>query len=187
MEELSKQERLDKIFMDFAFGLASLSHCVRVQVGVVITVDERVVSTGYNGTPAGYINCDTHFAKQISKLEAQYVKGMDVKPEQIRDLAIGDDAFRKEHGEWSKHEVHGEMNALLHAAKNGVSVLGGTLYTTISPCMDCAKAVIVAGIKKVIYAQEYDRDNYPLTYLKDNGVKVEKWNSDVIRKHTSLS
>jgi len=165
MEELSKQERLDKTFMDFAESLANLSHCVRVQVGAVITRDNRVISTGYNGTPAGYVNCDYHF-KDDSR-------------------ARDDLTFRHDHGLWSKHEVHAEQNAILMCAKNGIPVNEGTIYTTISPCMDCAKAIIQSGIKRVVYLVEYDRDSYPLTFLKDCGIKVEKWDLNATQKHTS--
>jgi len=164
MEELSKQERLDTTFMNFALTLADLSHCARVQVGAVITLNNRVVSTGYNGTPSGYENCDYHF----------------------RNHDKNDPNFREEHGLWSKHEVHGEMNAILMAAKHGISVDGGTVYVTISPCMDCAKAIIVSGIKRVVYYKEYDRDSYPLEFLTECGVKVEKWHLKEIQKHTSL-
>lgn len=155
MEELSKQERLDHTFMKFAWSLADLSHCVRVQVGAVITKDNRVISTGYNGSPHGYENCDYHFRNDSRSTD--------------------DPSFRHDHGLWSKHEVHAEQNSILMAAKNGIAVNEGTIYTTISPCMDCAKAIIQSGIKRVVYDTEYDRDSYPLQFLKDNGIKVEQW------------
>lgn len=179
MEELTKQERLDQVFMAFASNLSDLSHCVRVQVGAVIVHDGRVISTGYNGSPPGYVNCDYHFKEKLAEMAAEFAT--DYYPQNIDygyQRAISDPNFREEHGEWSKHEVHGEMNAILFAAKHGQKVEGATIYTTISPCMNCAKAIITCGIKRVVYLTPYDRDTYPLEFLKENGVEVNQLNDE---------
>jgi len=70
--------------------------------------------------------------------------------------------------------IHAEANAVAWAARNGVAVLNGTLYTTHSPCIDCAKLLINAGIKRVVYDQEY-RKTEPLLLLKSVGITVEQW------------
>ena len=157
LENMTKQERLDQTFMRFAEDLSKLSHCLRVQVGAVIVRDGRVISTGYNGSPPGFENCSHHFKDRVHEIDSE--------------------EFRKDHGEWSIHEVHGEMNALLFAAKHGQKVDGATIYTTTSPCMNCAKAIITSGIKRVVYLKAYDRDIYPLSFLEECGVDVEQLSS----------
>lgn len=72
-----------------------------------------------------------------------------------------------------KRTVHAEMNALLFAAKYGISTEGSEMYTTHAPCIDCAKAMINAGVSRVFYEQEY-RNNDGLELLKQAGIHTEK-------------
>lgn len=169
MEELTKQERLDTVFMNFCRELSTLSHCVRNQVGSVITVNNRVVATGWNGSAPGMINCDNHFAPRIGQLLIE-------NPLWSRDDVLQSDVFKAEHGEWSKREIHAEQNAILQAAKNGTTIAGGTIYVSLSPCIDCAKALLVAGVERVVYAKEYERDPAGLNFLKETSMKLELFN-----------
>ena len=72
-----------------------------------------------------------------------------------------------------KRTVHAEMNAILFAARYGISTEGAELYTTHSPCIDCAKAIINAGIKKVYYIEEY-RNREGLELLEQAGIELYK-------------
>lgn len=72
-----------------------------------------------------------------------------------------------------KRTVHAEMNAILFAARYGISTEGTELYTTHSPCIDCAKAIINAGIKRVYYLEEY-RSQDGIELLELAGVEVYK-------------
>lgn len=72
------------------------------------------------------------------------------------------------------HVIHSELNNILKAAKEGVSVVGGTLYTTLSCCLPCSEMIIAAGIKRVVYLEEY-RDTSGLCNLQYRGVEVEKF------------
>ena len=129
------QNKLDRLMMESAKVWASASHSERLKVGSVVAVDGRIISTGYNGTPAGFSNvCE--------------IDGVTV-PE----------------------AVHAEENAILFCAKNGLSTSGATLYTTISPCFVCAKMILVSGIRRVVYEEEY-RDLAPLTFLDNAGVQI---------------
>ena len=114
----------DKNFINIATELATASKCVSKQVGAVIVKDGRILSTGYNGTPAGYTNCVDHW----------------------------DDQYTSEHHEWSKtYEIHAEMNAIYNASLTGVSLRDSTLYVYGLPiCNECAKGIIQCGIKKVV-------------------------------------
>lgn len=122
------------VFMKTAFLFAEKSHCVSHHVGAVIVKNRRIIVTGYNGTPEGLGNCDNHF-----------------DPENFD---------RAEHHVWSKdNEVHAEMNAIAFAAKNEVNIDGADMYVTISPCNDCLKNAIPAGIKNIYYLYLYDKVN----------------------------
>ena len=142
----------DTNFINIATELASASKCVSKQVGAVIVKNGRILSTGYNGTPAGYTNCCDYW----------------------------DGEYTSEHHEWSKtYEIHAEMNAIIWAAKNGISIDGATIYVTLEPCSECSKNLIASGIKRIVYAKEYEHTNSGIIskFIKDNGVVIEKLNS----------
>ena len=160
----------DSTFMDIAGCIAKESKCVSWQVGAIIVKDDRIVSTGYNGTPKGHINCCDKFSReQFPKLWEYHCP-----PSRYKLTPAG----RQEHHEWSLHnEIHAELNAILFAAKQGISIDGATMYITITPCKDCAKAITQSGIKRVVYGDVYDKclpewDKI----LKDSGVIVEQLN-----------
>ncbi|AXH08490.1 dCMP deaminase [Malaciobacter halophilus] len=139
----------DRNFINIAHEIASASKCVSKQVGAVIVKDGRILSTGYNGTPAGYVNCCEHW-------EGEYTK---------------------EHHDWSKtYEIHAEMNAIIWAARNGISIEGATIYVTLEPCADCSKNLIASGIKRIVYDRAYEHTNSDVVtkFIKDNGVIIEQ-------------
>jgi len=114
--------------MNLASDLALRSHCVKAQVGAVLTKDTRIISIGYNGPPAGTHNCD----------------------EEWPEIGCPRDA----RGSCSL-ALHAEENAILYATKNGADLQGSTLYVTLSPCLPCARLIYSSGIKKVIYKKSY--------------------------------
>ena len=121
----------DEYFMEMAHLVAKRSTCLRRHVGAVLVKDKRVLSTGYNGSPKGTLHCE--------------VKGcireqMNVPSGTRHELCRG---------------VHAEQNAIIQAAYFGVSVDGSTIYTTTYPCSMCAKILINAGIKEVVYSEGY--------------------------------
>jgi len=139
----------DKNFINIATELATASKCVSKQVGAVIVKDGRILSTGYNGTPAGYTNCCDFWNGQ----------------------------YTSQHHQWSKtYEIHAEMNAIIWAAKNGISIDGATIYVTLEPCSECSKNLIASGIKRIVYAKEYEHTQSKIIskFIKDNGVIIEK-------------
>jgi dCMP deaminase len=112
----------ENIFMNLATDLAKRSHCVKAQVGAVLAKDTRIISIGYNGPPAGTHNCDEEWPETGCARDS---KGS-------CSLAL-----------------HAEENAILYAVKNGANLEGATLYTTLSPCLPCARLIFSAGIKHV--------------------------------------
>jgi len=143
----------DKSFLRIAYEMSTHSTCCRKQVGALVVKNNRIISSGYNGVPSGLRHCVDYFKPSDMK-----------KPD-----------FMKVHGEFSNaFEVHAEQNAIAECAKNEVSPVGATLYTTLAPCSNCAKLIVAAGIKRVIYEEEYDRDTKGPELLKQCGLIVQQ-------------
>jgi dCMP deaminase len=135
--------------MKTAIEFASISNCRRLKVGAVITKNNRITSTGYNGTPSGTMNC----ADANSRLNLE-------DPEE----SLKHNRFS------SQFEIHAEMNAIIDMAKRGISPEGCTIYTNIMPCKDCAKLIVAAGITRLVYLNEYDRESCRVTYKPEEGM-----------------
>ena len=124
----------DEYFMEMAFLVSKRSTCIRRKVGAVIVKDKRVLSTGYNGSPKGTQHCET-----LGCIREQ----MKIPSGTRHELCRG---------------VHAEQNAIVQAAYFGISVKDSTIYTTTYPCSMCAKILINAGIKEVVYSEGYVDD-----------------------------
>lgn len=146
-------DKWDERFMDMAFKVSTWSSCFKEdrQVGAVITKDKRILTTGYNGAGSGIKSCK-------EKGECLRVK---------LGIASG-----------TRHElcyaVHAEQNAIIQAAKLGVSVEGATLYCTHQPCVICAKIIINSGISRIVYKEGYP-DDFSMQLFKEAGVTIEKY------------
>lgn len=145
-------------WMKIAYDVADESKCISHHVGAVIVKNDRVVSTGYNGTPSKQPNC------------------CDVNSHLVHDKTlqqwVSDDA-KVEHHHWSQlHEIHAEMNALLYCSP--LDRVGATLYSTLQPCYTCSLLIAGSGIKRVIYDKEYARTPpEALEVLKKAGILVQ--------------
>lgn len=118
------------------------------KVGAVIIKNKRILTTGYNGAPAGVKSCK----------ERGYC---------LRDKLNIPSGTRAE----MCYAIHAEQNAVIQAAKMGVSVEGATIYVTHQPCSVCTRILINAGIKRIVYAQEYP-DAFSLELLKEAQIEV---------------
>jgi len=141
-----KQKFIDA-YMDVAERFAKLSSAKRLQVGAIIVKDDRIISIGYNGMPAGWTNeCE----------------------EVVEYLEDGGTITK------TKDEViHAEANAIAKLAKSSESGDGSTMFLTHAPCIHCAKQVYTAGIKKVYYRNSY-RDTIGIDFLNRCGISVEQ-------------
>ena len=133
----------DRVNMEMAKLIAHRSTCNRAQVGCVITLDGRVVSTGYGGAPSGMDHCT-----EVGCL-------------------LGPDGG-------CIRTSHAEAGAIAFAARKGVALEGATLYTTLSPCLFCAKDIINSGVIEVIYNVAY-RDPSGISLLRQAGIKVSQY------------
>jgi dCMP deaminase len=140
--------KLKQAYMKTAETFAELSHARRLHVGAIVVKDDRIISIGYNGMPAGWDNdCED-------------------------TIQHSDDTVTLK----SKPEVlHAETNAIAKLAKSTESGDGAVLFVTHSPCLDCAKLIFQSGIRSVFYRNDY-RSTDGTTFLERSGVIVEKLN-----------
>lgn len=139
----------DQYFMSITQVVSDRSTCLRRQIGALIIHDRRILTTGYNGAPSGLSHCE-----QVGCIREQ------------QGIASGE-----------RHELcrglHAEQNAIIQAALSGVSIRGGTLYTTHFPCGMCAKMIINSGIVRVVYSSEYP-DPLSQVLFHEGGVSVDR-------------
>ena len=145
------ENKWDNRFMQLAEHISSWSSCCRHNVGAIIVKDNRVLATGYNGAPAGIETCKERGYCYKNKL------GIESGPLQC-------------------YAVHAEQNAILQAAKFGISIKGATLYCTHKPCNICIKQIINSGIKRVYYKEDY-KDDFADQIVDNmkNKIDVIKW------------
>jgi dCMP deaminase len=166
-----KEKYLDT-YMKTAKLFAEHSSAVRKKVGAVVVKNDRIISIGYNGMPAGWDNnCE----------DIVWDKGAGgwLDPEEF-DAQYPYEAWHEEagrnvrHGLKTKPEVlHAESNAIAKLAKSTESGDGASMFITCSPCIDCAKMIYQSGIKEVFYGEEY-RNNDGIDFLNKCGLSVRK-------------
>jgi dCMP deaminase len=140
------KERLINAYMTTAETFAELSYARRLHVGAIVVKDDRIISIGYNGMPAGWDNnCEDTVQHSDDTVTLK------TKPEVL----------------------HAETNAIAKLAKSNESGMGATMFITHAPCLDCAKLIYQSGIGSVLYRNSY-RDTSGVTFLEKSGVKVEQ-------------
>ena len=146
-------DKWDARFVALAKEIAGWASCYKEnrKIGCVIVKNKRIMTTGYNGAPAGVMTC-------VERGECLREK-----------LGIPSG---------TQHEIcyatHAEQNAIIQAAKLGVSIDGATLYCTHQPCVICAKMIVNAGITRVVYVEGYP-DEFSVQMLTEGGVKLERY------------
>ena len=149
----------DSKYMKMAQIWASNSYARRTKVGALIVKDGMIISDGFNGTPSGFENeCE------------------EVIPcaNTCTNLFCQDCEYCKEHKLKTKpYVLHAEANAILKVARSTNSSVGATLYCTMSPCLECAKLIIQAGITRLVYSEQY-RDTAGLELLERAGIEIKQ-------------
>ncbi|MCD4705830.1 cytidine/deoxycytidylate deaminase family protein [bacterium] len=140
----------DEYFMQIVEMVGARGTCDRGKAGCVITLDKRIVSTGYVGSPTGISHCD--------------------------EVGHEMHTVKHEDGHESMHCIrttHAEQNAICQAARFGIALNGATLYCKMTPCYTCAKMIINTGIKRVVCAQDYHAGNRSKEIFVEAKVKYE--------------
>ncbi len=130
--------------MDTAHNFAELSHARRAKVGAIVVKDDRIISIGYNGMPAGW---DNNCENTIGYANGEPV--LKTKPEVL----------------------HAETNAIAKLARSNESGLGSDMFITHGPCLDCAKLIYQSGIRRVYFSKHY-RDEDGVRFLRDSNIEV---------------
>ncbi len=146
---MNMRPKWDDYFMQITKDVALRSTCLKRKVGAIIVKDFRVLTTGYNGAPKNITHCDKTGCLR---------KKMKVPSGQRHELCRG---------------LHAEQNAIIQAAWHGVKIEDATMYSTYQPCVICAKMMMNAGIKRLVYAGDYP-DDLAKKMLKESGIKVER-------------
>jgi dCMP deaminase len=143
--------------MKTAETFAELSHARRLHVGAIIVKDDRIISIGYNGMPAGWDNnCEDEIVVAVvDGIPQREIKELKTKPEVL----------------------HAETNAIAKLAKSTESGDGAVLFVTHLPWLVCAKLIFQSGICSVFYRDSY-RSTDGITFLERSGVKVEQIKKD---------
>ena len=146
-------DKWDVRFMELAGVISGWASCYKPdrKIGAVIVRNKRIVTTGYNGAPAGIKTC-------VERGECLRQK-LGIPSGTRAELC---------------YAVHAEQNAIIQAARLGSSIDGATLYCTHQPCVLCAKMIVNAGIRRVVYQHGYP-DEFSLEILNESGVQLERY------------
>lgn len=140
----------DEYFMDITRRVATRSTCLRRAVGAILVHDKRIIASGYNGGPSGLAHC-----LDIGCLREK----LGIPSGQQHELCRG---------------IHAEQNAIIQAARYGMSIEGSVLYCTTQPCTQCTKMLINAGITEIVYAEGYP-DDLARELLEESGIIVRRF------------
>ena len=158
-EEIKKYKRpsWDEYFIEIMHAVSTRGTCDRGRAGCVITKEKRLISTGYVGAAAKCKSCD--------------------------DIGHEMHTVVQEDGTQSRHCIrtaHAETNAIVQAARFGISTEGSTLYCMMTPCYACAKNIINAGLVRVVSEKDYHGGTQSKKIFKEAGVKYELLNKDLV-------
>lgn len=149
---MAERPSWDDYFMKLAEDVSTRATCIRRKVGAIIVKDKRILSTGYNGAPAGISHC--------TKEKCLRTKN-NVPSGEKHELCRG---------------LHAEQNAIIQAALHGVRIADAVIYITNQPCSICTKMLINSGIKKFIYKDPYN-DPLAMEMIKEAGIEIKIYKS----------
>lgn len=147
---MDKRISWDEYFIGIVEAVSKRGTCDRGKGSAIIVIDKRIVTTGYVGAPPGQPHCD-----EVGHLMQEVID---------------------ENGNKSMHcirTIHAEENAILQAAKYGISLRGGTLYCTMTPCFNCAKMIVSVGLKRVVAKKRYHAERLSLEQFRNAKVQLD--------------
>lgn len=139
----------DEYFVEIMHAVAKRATCDRGRSGCVIARDKQVLVTGYVGAPRGAPHCD-EVGHQLKKVTHE-------------DGTISEHCMRT---------AHAEQNAIVQAARLGISIDRGTLYCSMTPCATCAKMIVNAGIVRVVCEKKYHAGAESEKLFSDAGIDL---------------
>lgn len=160
MNTETKRPSWDEYFLEIMRVTGLRSTCDRGYVGCVITKNNRILTTGYAGSPVGITHCSE--------------SGHEMHTVTHADGRVTEHCIRT---------IHAEQNALITAAKHGVSTDGATLYCKMTPCYTCAKLVINAGIVRVVVENDYHASKRSKEIFKEANIELVVVNNETQAYH----
>ena len=151
----------DNYFMSYAINISSNANCIKGKVGAIFVKDDKIIAEGVNSVPNGITPCTE---------ETCIRKKLNLKSGENQELCF---------------VVHAEQNALIDALNNKIDVKDSILYVTKQPCIICAKMLINAGIKKIIYLKAYP-DKYAESLLKGAGIEITKFEGELDNEENGI-
>lgn len=150
-------DKWDDRFMQLAEVIAGWSSCYQSnrKIGAIIVKNKRIITTGYNGAPSGHMSC-------LEKGECLRKKS-NIPSGTQQELC---------------YAIHAEQNAIIQAAKLGISIDGATIYCTHQPCVICSKMIINSGIQKIVYKNPYP-DIFAKEILDAVGLLTEVYSENI--------
>ncbi len=138
----------DEYFLKIASVVAERSTCLRHHMGAVAVKDKHILTTGFNGAPAGVKDC----------LELGCLRNAQNIPSGTRTEIC--------------RAIHAEQNVIIQAALHGISLDGCTIYCTHTPCVLCAKMMVNARVKRVVIFTKYADDSFKELF-REAGIQVD--------------
>lgn len=139
----------DEYYMTIAIAVRKKANCLGRKVGAILVKENRIIATGYNGTPEGMTNC----------LDGGCVR--------CRDR----ESFKASVGYDVCICVHAEQNALITAARFGNAVQESIVYSTLRPCFDCTKEALQAKVRAIHYLHDWQ---HPIGELREQYALLQK-------------
>ena len=147
---MGERPSYDEYFMEMAHVVAKRSTCLRRKVGAILVKDKHILSTGYNGAPKGLKHCS-----EVGCLREK----LQVPSGQRHEICRG---------------LHAEQNAIIQAAVFGTSIRDSILYCTNTPCVVCAKMLINAGVKEIVFSGDYP-DELAKKMIQESHIKLRQY------------
>ncbi|MEK7680881.1 MAG: cytidine/deoxycytidylate deaminase family protein [Patescibacteria group bacterium] len=146
----------DEYFMEIMNAVSKRATCDRARAGCVIVRDKQILVTGYVGSPKGMPHCDEigHQMKTVTH----------------------EDGHQSQH---CMRTAHAEQNAIVQAAKLGVSINNGTIYCRMTPCPACAKMIVNAGIARIVCEKRYHAGSESELMFKQAGIQIEFFKDEI--------
>jgi dCMP deaminase len=145
---VQKRPEIDEYFLKIASVVAERSTCRRHHMGAIAVRDKHILTTGYNGAPAGAKDC-----LELGCLRDEQAIPSGTMVEVCR-------------------AIHAEQNVIIQAGLHGVSLEGSTVYCTHTPCVLCAKMLVNARISRFVTFGKYSDDRF-IEIFKEAGIKVD--------------
>ena len=140
----------NEYFMEISRLVATRSTCLRRQVGALLVIENRILATGYNGSPAGFKHC-----QEVGCIRDE----LSIDSGMALHLCRG---------------AHSEQNLITQCARFGTPAVGGVIYITTSPCSLCMKLLVNVGVTKIVYEELYD-DELSMEIAREAGIKTEQF------------